>query len=182
MREYSGLTWMGDRGERVTWMPHSRWSTTCPACTAEGKANPAWETSLILWESPKEHGSRTILSFSYACACELTKRTLGLWSCECSWVRIPQEESGRGISYMWLPPAAKLFPGFSLMPGRAGCVRPMLPGREAWISLRIHTDGSRWLQDFYYPLAVTQFSSQGSKCCQNWLLGLWEGQTVAKRE
>lgn len=58
---------------------------------------------------------------------------------------------------MWLPPAGKLFTGFSLMPGGVGCVRPVLPEREAGISLRIHADDSSLLQDFYYLVAVTQF-------------------------
>lgn len=80
------------------------------------------------------------------------------------WAQLDEEDSpARGIFYMWLPPAADLLPGFSLMAGRAGCVRPMLPEREAWISLRIHRDDSSLLQDFYYLLAVTQFLITGQQ-------------------
>lgn len=76
--------------------------------------------------------------------------------------------------------SAELLTGFSLTPERAGCVRPVLPEREAWISLRIHTDSSRLLQDLYCPLAVTQLLITGHQTPSVLTAGAMRGTASSK--
>ena len=153
-------------------VPPSRWNTACPACTARGRGTLHAKHHSSHGRAPNSMEIGLFFhSPTSACAREPTRRTLGhavsaagAAHCRQRQVRrIPQQGSGQGVFYKLFPLSTKLLTGFSLMPERAGCVRPTLPERDTCIRQRIHADNSRLLQDFHCLLAVTQLLSAG--CC-----------------